>query len=77
MKRTIYLPDDLAERVEAYLREHPSLTFSTLVQEALAKEVMPPDPSAILDLAGLVPNASTIARERAEDRHVQRDHRGG
>jgi hypothetical protein len=67
MRRTIYLPDDLARRVEDYLREHPGLSLSTLVREALDSRLMPPDPRAILDLAGLVPDASTAARERAED----------
>lgn len=70
MKRTIYLPDNLAERVEAYLREHPGVTLSGLVQEALAQCLVPPDPSAILNLAGLVLEASTAARQRAEDSFV-------
>jgi hypothetical protein len=73
VKRTVYLPDDLAGRVEAYLREHRSLTFSTLVQEALEHRLTPPDPRAVLDLAGLVPEASTPARQRAEDRVVHRE----
>ena len=73
MKRTIYLPDELADRVEAHLRERPGLTFSTLVQQALANRLTLPDPQAILDLAGLVPEASSSARERAEDRLVRRE----
>ena len=73
VKRTVYLPDDLAGRVEAYLREHRSLTFSTLVQEALEHRLTPPDPRAVLDLAGLVPEASMPARQRAEDRVVRRE----
>jgi hypothetical protein len=71
MKRTVHLPQDLAERVDAYLCEHPELTFSTLVQDALARRVTPADPRALLDLIGLVPEASTAAaRQRAEDRVV-------
>jgi hypothetical protein len=73
MKRTVYLPNDLAERVDAYLCEHAELTFSTLVQDALARRVTHPDPRALLDLIGLVPEASTAARQRAEDRVVGRE----
>jgi hypothetical protein len=72
MKRTIYLPDDLARRVDAYLARHRGITLSTLVQEALEERVRPADPREILGLAGLVPKASTSARQRAEDRLVAR-----
>jgi hypothetical protein len=72
MKRTIYLPDDLARHVEAYLARHRGITLSTLVQEALEERVGPADPREILRLAGLVPKASTSARRRAEDRHISR-----
>lgn len=70
-RRTIYLSRPLAERVEAYLRAHPEATLSGLVQEALEQHLTPPDPGAILELAGVVEQASTTARERAEDRVVQ------
>ena len=73
MRRTIYLPDDLAERVDGYLREHPGLSFSTLVQQALDGRLAPADPRAILVLAGLVPEASTHAGDRAEDRVAHRE----
>jgi len=73
MRRTIYLPDDLAARAETYVRDHPGLTFSTLVREALADRLAPPDPRAILDLAGLVPEASTPAGRHAEDRFVRHE----
>lgn len=73
MRRTIYLPDELAGQVEEYLREHPSVSFSTLVQEALQQRLTPSDPAAILDLAGLVASASTTARLHAEDRLVGRE----
>src|SRR5207248_4341372 len=67
MRRTIYLPDVLAERVEAYLWEHPGLSLSTLVREALEHRLVPPDPGAILDLAGLVPEArSTLAHSLSD-----------
>jgi hypothetical protein len=73
MRRTIYLPEDLAHRVETYLHEHPGVTLSALVREALENQLCPPDPSAILELAGLVKEASTSARERAEDQFVRRE----
>ncbi|MBI3998510.1 MAG: CopG family transcriptional regulator [Armatimonadetes bacterium] len=72
MKKTVYLPDDLAERVQAYLKQHPGLTLSELVQQSLKQRLSPADPRAILRLAGLVPRATTQAGDRAEDRHVGR-----
>jgi len=72
MKRTVYIPDRLAERVAAYLARHPDLTLSALVQDVLQQRLSPPDPRGILKLAGLVPLASTQARARAEDRHIGR-----
>jgi hypothetical protein len=73
MRRTIYLPDDLGKRVEAYLRDHPDRSLSSLVREALEERLVPPDPRSILKLAGLIPSASTTASERAEDRYVRRE----
>ena len=73
MRRTIYLPDELARRLDDYLEEHPGLSLSGLVREALERRLTPPDPGAILDLAGLVPEASVEARLRAEDRFVRRE----
>lgn len=35
IKRTVYLPDDLAERLSEYLAEHPGKSLSSIVQEAL------------------------------------------
>ena len=72
MRRTIYLPDELAARVDAYLRDHPGVSLSTLVREALEHRLASPDPAAILTLAGLVSEASTVARQRAEDRFIGR-----
>ncbi len=71
MKRTVYLPDDLGSQVDEYLKLHPGLTLSTLVQQVLAERIAPPDPRAILELAGIVPRASTSAREWAEDSVVR------
>jgi inactivated superfamily I helicase len=64
MKRTVYIPTDLARRVEAYLARHPGVTLSAFVQEALEERVRPANPREILRLAGLVTRASTTARDR-------------
>jgi hypothetical protein len=63
MRRTIYLPDDLNVRVDAYLEAHPGTTLSSLVRELLEKRVKPRNPEAILKLKGLVKHASMGARE--------------
>jgi len=70
MKRTVYIPADLARH--AYLTRRPGVTLSTLVQEALTERVRPANPREILCLAGLVTKASTTARRRAEDRQIWR-----
>ena len=73
MRRTVYLPDDLAEQVEQYLKDHPQLTFSALVADALRERVAPPDLSAILELAGIVKKAKRRPRLQPEDRAALRD----
>ena len=73
MRRTIYLPDDLADRVEQYLRDHPGLSLSALVRESLNARLSPPDPRAILELAGLVPEASMTARQHEENPFGRRE----
>ena len=70
MKRTIYLNDELARRVDEYLRDHPEATFSSVVQQAIVRNLAPPDSTAILELAGLVRHASAHAGDHAEDRRV-------
>ncbi|KGQ21919.1 ribbon-helix-helix domain-containing protein [Thermus filiformis] len=67
MRATIYLPDDLAQAVEAYLKEHPQTSLSALVQEALRVR-LERNPAALLELAGIVEKASVNAEEGAEDR---------
>ncbi len=66
VRTTIYLPDDLAQAVEAYLKEHPQTTLSALVREALEARLRR-NPAALLELAGLVERASGSAGEGAED----------
>lgn len=67
MKRTIYIPDDLAKRLNQYLQEHPTDTLSSVVQEALEVKLAPKDISNLLALAGIVDSAPRDASENAED----------
>lgn len=67
MKRTIYLPDDLATQLNQYLEEHPGETLSSLVQDALELKFAPKNISRLLDLAGIVDDAPCHAGDRAED----------
>jgi hypothetical protein len=74
VRKTIYLPDDLAARVDEYLSRHQNETLSSLVQRALEDRVGPKDPRAILDLIGFVsvdtPNVDRDFAERPEDELV-------
>jgi hypothetical protein len=65
MRKTIYLPDDLAEQVDDYLKLHQGETFSSLVQEVLKERVAPRDPRGILRLAGLVDVDTFESEEKA------------
>ncbi len=69
MKRTIYLPDELAHRVEDYLQLHRK-SLSAVVREALETKLTPRDPWAILELSGIVTKKSVNARDRPEDQVV-------
>lgn len=57
MKRTVYLPNDLAERLSEYLAEHPGEILSSIVQEALEVKLAHKDVSKLLTLAGIVQEA--------------------
>ncbi len=72
MRRTIYLPDELNEHVEAYLRDNPGLSFSALVRELLERRVTPRDLSALLELAGIVTESTPRTPEQPEDQIVDR-----
>ena len=54
MRKTIYLPDDLAAQVDAYLKRRRGETLSSLIQEVLAERIAPRKRPSILDLAGFV-----------------------
>ncbi len=67
MKRTVYIPDDLAERLNKYLTEHPDETLSSIVQSALEVKLAHKDVSKLLALAGIVQEAPCNAADHAED----------
>ncbi len=67
MKRTVYIPNDLDEKIEEYLAEHPEETLSSIVQEALCRKVAQKNVADFLALAGIVKDESCNARDRAED----------
>ena len=78
MRKTIYLPDDLAARVEEYLKQHKDMTFSSLVQEVLEAKVAPRDRSAMLKLIGLIPKDAPrrvipLDERQPEDRYTDRE----
>ena len=70
MRKTIYLSDELAAQVEAYLQHHRGKTFSSLVQEVLEREVAPPDLTGLLNLAGFVTVPSRDDGRQREDQVV-------
>ncbi len=72
MRRTIYLPDELNARVDAYLENHPGMTLSALVREALEARVKRLDPAALLELAGFVKELTPSTPEQPEDQVVDR-----
>lgn len=57
MRKTVYIPDELAARVDEYLNQQresePGLTFSSLVRQDLERRLASQDRPANLDLAGL------------------------
>ena len=84
MKASIYIPNELENSVQNYLKDHPEMTLSSLVQEALEAKVKPRR-NRLLELAGFVSFDGTdkrspeqIAedqRERPEDEAARRDRR--
>lgn len=76
MKRTIYLPDELNERISDYLHQNPTVSFSGLIQDALEMKLAQKDLSHILQLAGMVKDAKgPTAAQHAEDDVAVENHR--
>jgi hypothetical protein len=81
MKASIYLPNELETVVQNYLQDHPEMSLSSLVQEALEHKLKPRR-NKMLELAGFVSFEATDQRtseqiakdtqERPEDEPVKR-----
>ncbi len=67
MKRTIDIPDALAQRLEQYLQEHPDETLDCIVTEAIEGKLAEKNLAPLLELAGIVKEAPQNAGDRAED----------
>ncbi len=67
MEATIYIPDDLAERVQQKLDIEGQQTLSDLIQKALERELAEQDISYFLAHAGIIAEAPKHADEEAED----------
>lgn len=68
MKRTIHLPDELAQRMEEYLKEHPEETWSGLVQKGVSRVLRRKDLSRLKKLVGIFEEAPPDLSTN-EDRH--------
>ena len=68
MQRTIDIPDELWGQLNDYLQEHPKENVSSLVQDALQDKLRPRNGSRLLDLAGIVKNASPDASTNKKNR---------
>jgi metal-responsive CopG/Arc/MetJ family transcriptional regulator len=62
MRVTLYLPEHLAQEIEAYRKARPGLSLSALVRELLERELLK-RPEALLEAAGLVERAKLSAWE--------------
>lgn len=67
MKRTVYIPDDLDEKFNEYLKEHPEQTLSSIMQEAIYRKIAEKNVADFLALAGVVEDDSRDACDHAED----------
>ena len=54
MKRTIHLPDELAQQIEEYLNQHPDENWSSLAQKGFKQVIRRKTPSSLLAVAGSV-----------------------
>jgi hypothetical protein len=70
MQKIIDLPDELAESLEFYLREHPNESIPSLIQAALEMKWVPKDSAKLLQCAGIITNAPYDAADHAEDQET-------
>jgi hypothetical protein len=64
MKSSIYIPDKLRDEVQEYLKDHPDLTLSSLIQQALEARIRP-RPNTMLALAGFINSGG--GKQRTEE----------
>ncbi len=64
---TLEIPDQLADQLNVYLKQHPEEDLTSLIQDVLEIRLMPKDGSKLLELAGIVKEAPRGASEHAED----------
>jgi hypothetical protein len=67
MQITVDLPEELAQRLNLYLQEHPEESLLGILKEALEIKLVPKDTSRLLELAGIVTDAPRGADDHAED----------
>jgi len=69
MRATIYLPDELAQRIQEKLNQEGQNkeNFSHFIQKAVEKELAEKDVSHFLAFTGVVKSAPKHADEEAED----------
>jgi metal-responsive CopG/Arc/MetJ family transcriptional regulator len=65
MKASIYIPDELYQEVQEYLKIYPQKNLSGLVREAL-EERLKPKTSRLLELAGFVSSDKLAGRQEVE-----------
>jgi metal-responsive CopG/Arc/MetJ family transcriptional regulator len=68
MKRTLYIPDDLWAQLNSYLQQHPRENASSVVQVALRDKLRPRNGARLLELTGIVENASPEASTNKNER---------
>jgi len=61
MRRTLYIPDELWEKLSNYLKQHPQENASSVVQVALKEKLRPRNGERLLELAGIVESAPVDA----------------
>lgn len=64
---TIEISDQVAKKLNAFLKEHPEETIENIIQDSLYIKQFPKDSSKILELAGIVSDAPPARAHQPED----------
>jgi Arc/MetJ-type ribon-helix-helix transcriptional regulator len=72
MKTTVYLPDELYDELQAYLKIYPQKNLSSVMREGV-KSVIKPKTSRLLELAGFVSSERLASRTREEFAALERE----